>query len=60
MEVNQSLLLGAMLAEGLAGGSNPVAPAEADRVPEARTPSDAATIQVAVRERRWVVVLFAA
>src|SRR3984957_8495313 len=60
MALSQSPLLGAMLAAGLAGGRIPAAPAEAARVPEATTPREAATIQLARRKRRAVVVLFAA
>jgi len=52
IDVNQSLLLGAILADGLPGGTIPAAPAEVDKVPDAMTPSDAATIQLAARQRR--------
>jgi hypothetical protein len=51
MALNQSPLLGAILAGGLAGGSIPAAPAVADTVPAAITPSEART-QAAARKRR--------
>src|ERR1700722_2955565 len=60
MALNQSPLLGAMLAAGLAGGRIPAAPAEAARVPEATTPREAATIQLVRRKRRAAVVRLAA
>jgi hypothetical protein len=50
--VNQSLLLGVILADGLPGGSTPTAPAAAaDKVPADIAPTDART-QAAARKRR--------
>jgi hypothetical protein len=44
IDVNQSLLLGAMLADGLLGGSTPTAlAAAAEKVPTEITPTDART-----------------
>ena len=53
IEVNQSLLLGAIFVGGLAGGSIPAAPAEALKVPAAMTPnSNPITINAGARSRR--------